>query len=77
LIGDLFPETYPFEDINPVRWSWTKYYSNPGNFFIIPKYYNYINMEVLIAVFSGKNIDTSAANWVLIDHDEKEDYMHV
>jgi len=32
-------------------WGWNKYYRNPKNFLAIPKYANYKDMEILIAVF--------------------------
>lgn len=74
LDGDLFPEEYPFEEVNPVGWAWSKYFRNPKNYILIPKYANYKNMEILIATMSGNFIDTSKQNIVEIDHEKKIDF---
>ena len=58
-------------------WAWNKYYRNPKNYFVIPKYANYKDMELLIAVFQGRLIDISKKNTVDLDYDKKEKYLFV
>jgi len=77
LKGDLFPEEFPFTDLKSAGWAWRKYFRNPRKYFIMPKNANYKNMEILVAAFSGKVIDTSKPNIVEIDHDVKEQYEMV
>ncbi len=72
--GDLFPEEYPFTDVNPTGYSWSKYFRNPNNYFLLPKYANYIDYEILVAAFSGKMIEVTKQNTVELDHDKKEQY---
>ena len=72
--GDLFPTEYPYSDINPAGWCWRKYFRNPKTYFNIPKNANYKNMEILVAVFNGKVIDTSKPNVEEIDYSKKEKY---
>eukprot|EP00331_Platyophrya_macrostoma_P026640 CAMPEP_0176442712 /NCGR_PEP_ID=MMETSP0127-20121128/21988_1 /TAXON_ID=938130 /ORGANISM="Platyophrya macrostoma, Strain WH" /LENGTH=183 /DNA_ID=CAMNT_0017827797 /DNA_START=246 /DNA_END=797 /DNA_ORIENTATION=- len=74
LTGDLFPEEYPYSDINPTGYAWTKYYRNPNSYFLLPKYANYVDYELLVAAFSGKMIELTKQNTVEIDHDKKERY---
>ncbi len=73
--GDLFPQEYPYNDINPAGWSWRKYFRNPKTYFTIPKNANYKNMEILIALFNGKVIDTSKTNVNEIETSKKEKYL--
>lgn len=75
--GDLFPQEYPFTDIDPAGWAWRKYYRNPKNYFTVPKNANYKNMEILVAAFNGKVIDTSKQNVIEIDYDKKEKFQWV
>lgn len=77
LKGDLFPEQYPYNELNPAGWSWKKYFRNARTNFVLPKRANYQNMEILIAVFNGKVIDTSKSNVVELDHHKKEKYEWV
>ncbi len=77
LKGDLFPQEYPFLDIAPAGWAWRKYYRNPKTFFIVPKHANYKNMEVLVAAFNGKVIDTSKPNITELDGFKKDKYEWV
>jgi len=73
----LFPEEFPFTDLRASGWAWKKYFRNPRKFFVIPKNANYKNMELLVAAFSGKVIDTSKVNIVEVDYDVKEKYEAV
>ncbi len=77
LKGDLFPEQYPYNELNPAGWSWRKYFRNPRTLFVLPKRANYQNMEILVAVFNGKVIDTSKQNCVELDHHKKDKYEWV
>lgn len=62
LKGDIFPEEFPFHDSKPHGWAWTKYYRTPRNYIVLPKYCNYVNMEILVSVFNGNIIDVSKNN---------------
>lgn len=75
LKGDIFPEEFPFHDTKPHGWAWNKYYRTPKNYIVIPKYCNYVNMEVLVAVLNGNTIDVSKKNIIEIEKEEKEDYI--
>lgn len=74
LKGDLFPEVYPYND-TVTSFGWSKYYRLPRNRFIIPKYCNYINLEVLVEVFKGNKIDISKKNINEIDYVKKDKYF--
>ncbi|KRX08565.1 hypothetical protein PPERSA_13046 [Pseudocohnilembus persalinus] len=75
LQGDLFPENYPFKELKGHGWAWKKYYRNPQNYLVIPKYSNYLDTETLIAVFSGKIIDINKSNYVEIDYNKADKYL--
>ncbi|KAL4460282.1 hypothetical protein ABPG74_000033 [Tetrahymena malaccensis] len=75
--GDLFPSTIPFQDIYPMKYAWTKYYFTPQQYFFIPKYCNYVNMEVLVNVFNGKIVNTSKDYVENIDYKLKDKYTNV
>jgi|LauGreDrversion4_2_1035121.scaffolds.fasta_scaffold594337_1 hypothetical protein len=63
LVGDLFPEEYPFDysRIFDYRYFWIKYYMSQRNLFAIPKKPHYVNYEVLCNAFATKIIDLSKA----------------
>jgi len=57
--------------------AWKKYYRNPMNYFIIPKYNNYCDMELLVEMFKGRLVDTSKKNINIVDHIKKDDYVNL
>ena len=48
LTGDVFPITFPFNDLFKNRFAWKKYFFSPGNYIYIPKNYNQCELEILI-----------------------------
>ena len=73
----MFPEVYPYNTDRPFGYAWTKYYRTPRNWFSLPKFNNYSNMEVLIAIFKGMPIDCSKKNIVEIDYSKKDKYKDI
>ena len=68
--GDLFPETYPFED-PPVSRDlnfYTKYFISQNNMFSIPKQMTYVNFEVLTNAMATNVIDFSQAEIYELDN---------
>ena len=47
------------------------------NYFIIPKYNNYCDMELLVEMFKGRLVDTSKKNINIVDHIKKDDYINL
>ena len=75
LTGDLFPEDFPYSSEKEIGWAWHKYFRTPNNYFVLPKFNNYANMEVLVQIFNGVPIDTRKQFVNIIDHPKKHDYM--
>ena len=64
LQGDLFPDTYPFQDPDYVSdpYFYTKYFVSQNNMFSIPKQMIYANYEVLTQALATNIIDFSQAD---------------
>ncbi len=73
----MFPTEFPFQELKPSGFAWKKYYRNPNKYVVLPKYANYKNMEMLVAIFNGNLIDTSKKNIENIDYFLKEKYEDV
>ena len=63
MIGDLIPETYPFNfsRIFDYNYFWLKYYISQRTFFSIPKRPIYVNYEVLCNSLATNVVDLSKA----------------
>lgn len=63
LIGDLVPETYPFEfkRLFDYNYFWLKYYISQRTFFTLPKRPTYVNYELLCNSTATNLIDFSEA----------------
>lgn len=61
LVGDLFPEDYPFDyaRIFDYRYFWLKYYMSQRNVLAIAKKPTYVNYEILCNAFATRIIDMS------------------
>jgi len=56
-------------------WSWKKYFYNTDTYISIPKKCNYVNMELLTAVFRGKMIYTVPDNCEFTKESLREKYI--
>jgi len=73
LKGDLFPDEFPLKQDKLVTgFAWMKYYRTPKTFLMIPKQCNYMDLELLTAVFNGKLIEVTKENTVELDHVKKD-----
>lgn len=63
IIGDIFPKNFPPNktDFFKVKYFWHKYFLSKKNYFLLAKNATYMDYEILINVFNGKNIDLSKA----------------
>ena len=68
-----FPSEYPYKDDNSISLQWVKQLNNSKQKFILHKYYNYFNPEILISAFNGVPIDTSS--YAYTDEDQYEKYL--
>lgn len=82
LVGDLFPEEYPFDysRIFDYRYFWIKYYMSQRNLLALAKKPTYVNHEVLNNAFATKIIDLSQAQIFQIKNtemskEELEDFL--
>ena len=82
LVGDLFPEEYPFDysRIYDYRYFWLKYYMSQRNLLALAKKPTYVNYEVLNNAFATKIIDLSQAQIFQIKNtemsqEELEDFL--
>lgn len=69
IIGDIFPKIWlpDKKEFYDARFFWYKYYLSSKNYFLLVKNATYLDYEILINVFNGKNIDLSKASILKVD----------